>query len=83
MWLHAFIVKKVHQHVSKFVGLRLLYQTSAIDSRENLLHMTPMRLRRRKCVFVRMLPYPLLFRLQVVALMRNVPMLWLKVPLRG
>ena len=33
------------------------------------------------CVFVRMLPYPLLFRLQVVALMRNVPMLWLKVPL--
>ena len=36
-----------------------------------------------KCVFVRMLPYPLLFRLQVVTIMRNVPMLWLKVPLRG
>ena len=35
------------------------------------------------CVFVRMLPYPLLFRLQVVTLVRNVPMLWLKVPLRG
>ena len=35
------------------------------------------------CVFVRMLPYPLLFRLQVFALMRNVLTLWLKVPLRG
>ena len=30
-----------------------------------------------------MLPYPLLFRLQVVSLMRNVPMLWLKVPLEA
>ena len=29
-----------------------------------------------------MLPYPLLFRLQVVSLMRNVPILWLKVPLQ-
>ena len=30
-----------------------------------------------------MLPYPVLFRLQVVSLMRNVPMLWLKVPLEA
>ena len=30
-----------------------------------------------------MLPYPLLFRLQVVSLMRNVPILWLKVPLEA
>ena len=30
-----------------------------------------------------MLPYPLLFRLQVVSLMQNVPMLWLKVPLEA
>ena len=30
-----------------------------------------------------MLPYPLLFRLQVVSLMRNVPALWLKVPLEA
>ena len=29
-----------------------------------------------------MLPYPLLFRLQVVSLMRNVPF-WLKVPLEA
>ena len=30
-----------------------------------------------------MLPYPLLFRLQVVSVMRNVPTLWLKVPLEA
>ena len=35
------------------------------------------------CVFVRMLPYPLLFRLQVVTIMRNVPMLRLKFPLEA